>query len=102
MRGLAGLAVAGVALMILAFNPQLIGSARNTIVGPVEQWTKDGSDTMGAKKLLVKAPKFPDRNGRVAAPEFMRTDLPSLSGQKSSAKKGFGAGAVAVQRAKGL
>lgn len=101
MRSVAGWIAAGVAMMVLAFNPQLVRSGWNLFYGPIESWSKDGSDKMGAKRLLIKSPGFPDRNGKVAAPRYMRSDEQTPA---SEGKPGpdYGAGAVAVQRAKGL
>lgn len=101
MRSVLGLVAAGVALMILAFNPQIVQSGWNMVYGPIESWSKDGSDDIGAKRLLIKAPKFPGDKGEVAAPRYMRSDEPTPS-QEGKAGEEYGAGAVAVQRAKGL
>jgi len=108
--------VAAIGLAILAFNPHIISGARDQLDGAINSWSK--SNKSGKKpdtKLVLKSPKFPGTHQDRLKAKTVGTDTGKLrpEGAKSSGSKqgspskaapagGFGAKAVAVQRAKDL
>lgn len=89
------------ALMIVAFNPQLVTGVFNMAISPIQQWKENPNDVKGASDILIDAPNFgKGEEGQEPAARFMREDVPGVAKQGKGA--GYGGGAVAVQRAKGL
>ena len=108
--------VAAIALAILAFNPHIIGGVRDQADNMISTWSKSNKTGKPIKTpLTVKPPKFPERDKRRMKAEPFATDTSDLHGSRgkqtkgnrpssrpSASDTGFGARAVAVQRAKNL
>lgn len=106
-----------VGIVALAFNPHLVTGLKDTLVAPFAAWSKNPDQLPGGK--VLKSPKFPENGHRRAVPKTIaqpkpeqvptgdaeKISIPGLKkgkrGEKSS-DPGFGAGAVAVQKARGL